>query len=162
MEKLFTKDKNYFLKKAQKDSQQGLLKQLIFELKNYYQCHFNPLRLNDPIMEILSGCDADISRLNDLYFKIAVTYRYNYSDNQLELLFDGGSQYEKYLKDWKLFFINEIKALLQMKRFTLLTLDLLYFNGATIFNKRKMNSILEEKYGLRILRNKKIIKLDAA
>ena len=129
--RLFLLDKNYILKQAQNDLRLELQAQLVDIVKLGYFNYFNPLRLKDDISVQVEKYEAEnLSFFDELYDILAGIYRYQIGDNQLELLFDGTSHYEKYVADWKYAFEGYIKDMCLRKNFILAVLELTVFHSA--------------------------------
>ncbi len=110
--KLFAADKNYILKEVQSEQMNLLLPKAVSEIISCYNVFHNPLGLQD---ELTNKLDSYIYRenpvLNSLYHDLAGFYRYQNADNQLELLFDGLSHREKFIKEWQGTFLHWIQEL---------------------------------------------------
>jgi hypothetical protein len=99
--KYFPLDKNYILKEAQDSRKEELLIALIEKVKRIYLTYHNPLGLeDDPILTIKNYKDNNTESLEYFYNALAGIYRFKFGNNQLELIFDGRSHYEKYQDDW--------------------------------------------------------------
>ena len=128
--RLFLLDKNYILKQAQSDLQLELQAQLVDMVKEAYFLQFNPLRLVDEMSELVESFKPiHLSFFDDLYEILAGIYRYQIGDNQLELLFDGKSHYEKYVIDWTEAFQGYVRDMCQKKNFILAALELTVFHS---------------------------------
>ena len=93
--RFFPFDKNYLLENAQMEQKDFLLKQLVQIVKEIYLLRYNPLGLKDKSIEkILSTTAYNFQELSVFYEELAGFYRYKYSSNQLELLFDGSDHSE--------------------------------------------------------------------
>ena len=100
--KLFTLDKNYLLKQAQEQLREHLLKELVEKVREAYVKNYNPLGLIDNTIECLIKAEKfEIEFLNHFYHELSGIYRYKHGENQLEILFDGTTHFDKYLRDWK-------------------------------------------------------------
>ena len=101
IQKLFPLDKNYILRQAQSVLEEEMIDRMIFELKRSYTFLFNPLRLMDQTYsQILDTYDFPRERVRMIYRQLCGIYRYKHGDNQLELLFDGRTHFEKFQEDW--------------------------------------------------------------
>ena len=106
--KLFKSDKNYILKKVQKESQSSLIKFLIATSINTYQKTTNSIGILDKTSELINNYNLKNSKdFIFFYNKISAIYRYNYGEVQLSFLWDGSSHEEFYRNRWKNFFKNE-------------------------------------------------------
>ncbi|WP_420388191.1 hypothetical protein [Roseivirga sp.] len=158
--RLFLLDKNYILKQAQSDLRLELQAQLVDLVKAAYFDCFNPLRLPDEVSEQVENFrPVHLSFFDDLYDILAGIYRYQIGDNQLELLFDGSSHYEKYLIDWKETFQGYVRALCQKKNFILAALELTVFH--TMENRielaqNRMKVAIFDHFELKVYKHKGI------
>lgn len=129
IEKLFPLDKNYILRQAQFSLEEDLIDLMIFELKRSYTSLYNPLQLVDlTYAKIIEATDFPRDRVKMIYRQLCGVYRYKHGDNQLELLFDGRTHFEKFQEDWTLAFTNYVKQLGQYEQYvkTMLRMTLLY------------------------------------
>lgn len=101
IQKLFPLDKNYILRQAQSVLEEEMIDRMVFELKRSYTFLYNPLRLMDQTYaQILDTYDFPRERARLIYRQLCGIYRYKHGDNQLELLFDGRTHFEKFQEDW--------------------------------------------------------------
>ena len=101
IQKLFPLDKNYILRQAQSVLEEEMIDRMIFELKRSYTFLYNPLCLLDQTYaQILDSYDFPRERARLIYRQLCGIYRYKHGDNQLELLFDGRTHFEKFQEDW--------------------------------------------------------------
>lgn len=99
--RFFKFDKNYILKEAQQAAREELLQQLISCVKQTYLIQNNPLGLvDDTVDTIQKAVQPQTNNLRDFYLILAGIYRFKHGNNQLELLFDGASHFEKYKMEW--------------------------------------------------------------
>ena len=129
IEKLFPLDKNYILRQAQFVLEEELLEQMIYELKRSYTYLYNPLQLMDQTYaRILDSFEFPTDRIRMIYRQLCGIYRFKHGDNQLELLFDGKSHFEKFKEDWENSFINYVKELGNHEQYvkTMLRMTVLY------------------------------------
>lgn len=147
--KLFKSDKNYILKKIQKESQTSLINFLVNQTIKTYDKKTNPLGLLDDIsINIKKFNFTNNKDFIFFYRKISTIYRYNHGEVQLSFLWDGSSHEEFYRKRWKIFFKNEIEIMCENYTF----LKTIIF--MTIFSK-KNNDISELQYNLSTFIRKK-------
>lgn len=103
--KLFPQDKNYILREVQFSTRKTLLSELVKSSKDYYLSHHNPLGLVDDIIErIRASKGFPYEAFDEFYHDLCAIYRYRFGETQLELLFDGRSQWEKHEDEWVAFF----------------------------------------------------------
>lgn len=129
IEKLFPLDKNYILRQAQFVLEEELLEQMIYELKRSYTYLYNPLQLMDETYSmILDTFDYPTDRLRMIYRQLCGIYRFQNRDNQLELLFDGRSHFDKFKDEWENSLIQWVKTLGMHEQYvkTMLRMTLLY------------------------------------
>src|SRR5690606_22891344 len=106
IDKLFPLDKNYILRQAQFVLEEQLMDQMICELKRSYTCLYNPLQLMDQTYsKILDTFEFPTERVRLIYRQLCGIYRFKNKDNQLELLFDGRSHFDKFTEEWGTGFI---------------------------------------------------------
>jgi len=112
IQKLFPLDKNYILRQAQSVLEEEMIDRMIFELKRSYTVLYNPLRLMDQTYsQILDTYDFPRERVRLIYRQLCGIYRYKHGDNQLELLFDGRTHFEKFQEDWSNSLVGYVKEL---------------------------------------------------
>jgi hypothetical protein len=112
IQKLFPLDKNYILRQAQSVLEEEMIDRMIFELKRSYTVLYNPLRLMDQTYsQILDTYDFPRDRVRLIYCQLCGIYRYKHGDNQLELLFDGRTHFEKFQEDWSDALVGYIQEL---------------------------------------------------
>jgi len=160
--RLFLLDKNYLLKQVQTDLRLELQAGLIGKIKDGYFQLFNPLRLIDEkSTQIENFQPIHFSFFDELYKILCGIYRYQIGDNQLELLFDGRSHYDKYVEDWKEAFIGYSNELIQKKNFILAGLELSVFHSPDNrieLAQNRMKVCIYEHFGLKVYKYKGIQK----
>ena len=165
-DRLFLLDKNHILKQAQQDLRLELQAALIDKIKEGYFVHFNPLRLQDDTSALVETYKpTHLSLFDELYNILCGIYRFKIGDNQLELLFDGRSHYEKYLVDWKEAFLNWIDELNRKSNFVIAGLELsVYYepNKKIQLAQNRMNLCIYEHFGLKLYKHKGIQKYEKA
>ena len=138
---------------------QGLL---IDRIKEGYFSHFNPLGLPDERSQTVKDFQAThLNHFDDLYEILSGIYRYQIGDNQLELLFDGRSHYEKYKIDWKDGFLKYARELSTKKNFIIAGLELTVFYSAgnrVELAKNRMRVAIFDHFGLKVYKYKGIRK----
>ena len=159
-DRLFLLDKNYILKQVQSDLRLDLQNKLIDLIKEGYYALFNPLRLTDASTEQIDGYAPMHQYLFDeLYDVVAGIYRFQIGDNQLELLFDGSSHYDKYVADWEDAFTAYINQLCTKKNFVLAGLELSVFHDEDKrieLAQNRMKVSIFDHFGLKIYKHKGI------
>ncbi|GAB2493879.1 MAG: hypothetical protein EP311_10615 [Cytophagales bacterium] len=129
IDKLFPLDKNYILRQAQFALEEELLDQMVYELKKSYTHLYNPLQLMDETYErILDTFEFPTDRIRLIYRQLCGIYRFRNGDNQLELLFDGRSHFDKFKEEWESTFLFWVKNLGQHEQYvkTMLRMTLLF------------------------------------
>lgn len=112
IQKLFPLDKNYILRQAQTALEEELIDRMVIELKRSYTFLFNPLRIMDKTYtEILGAEEFPRQRIRVIYRQLSGIYRYKHGDNQLELLFDGRTHFEKFQEEWTIALIGYVQDL---------------------------------------------------
>lgn len=112
IQKLFPLDKNYILRQAQSVLEEEMIDRMVFELKRSYTFLYNPLRLMDQTYaQILDTYDFPRERARLIYRQLCGIYRYKHGDNQLELLFDGRTHFEKFQEDWSGALVGHVQEL---------------------------------------------------
>lgn len=158
--RLFLLDKNYLLKQVQADLRLELQAMMVEKIKEGYFILFNPLRLVDEkTSQIEEFQPIHFTFFDDLYEALSGIYRFQIGDNQLELLFDGRSHYEKYVDDWKDAFNQYLVDLMQKKNFVLAGLELSVFHSPENrieLAQNRMKVCVFEHFGLKIYKYKGI------
>ena len=129
IQKLFPLDKNYILRQAQSVLEEELLNQMVVELKASYTQLYNPLQLMDATYRsILDRNEFPRERIRVIYRQLCGIYRFRHGDNQLELLFDGRTHFEKFQEDWITCLLAYVRQLGANEPYvkTLLRMTLLY------------------------------------
>lgn len=161
-QRLFLLDKNYILKQVQSDLKPEFQSRLVEKIKQGYFDQFNPLGLIDEVSELVGTYSTtEFSFFDELYANLAGIYRYQVEGNQLELLFDGRSHYEKYTNDWEEGFNNYLADLCQKKSFILAGLELTALHSPEKrieLAQNRMKVCIYEHFGLKIYKYKGIQK----
>jgi hypothetical protein len=164
--KLFTLDKNYLLKKAQEQLKEELLRELVEKVRDTYLDQYNPLGIVDTtIQDIIDSKTFDIGFLNRFYHKLSGIYRYKHGENQLEILFDGTTHYEKYIRDWKRTFHRWTHEFMVYRHFLRAILEGAFLNPCSSTHRLidvRLKLMLENYFGLRIYVYHGIRKIHAA
>jgi len=129
IQKLFPLDKNYILRQAQSVLEEELVDQMVVELKASYTQLYNPLQLMDhTYRSILERNEFPRERIRVIYRQLCGIYRYRHGDNQLELLFDGRTHFEKFQEDWTASLVDYVRQLGQHEPYvkTLLRMTVLH------------------------------------
>lgn len=152
--RFFKLDKNYILQEAQQAGRDELLQQLVAYVKQAYMQQHNPLGLvDDTILTIQQAEQPPIDKLQDFYNILAGIYRYKHGSNQLELLFDGASHFEKYQHEWAEAFAAWYKGFCQKPTFLKAVLEVSVFYPADrkgTLAEARMRAFISQHFDLRI------------
>jgi len=129
LRKFFPRDKNYVLEQAQFSVESSLLQYLVDYVKVEYLLRSNPLGIaDDTTKRIQEHNDTEYSHLHEFYINLAGVFRFKfYSDNQLEFIFNGGDDFEKYSEEWKTIFKSWAKEFCRHESFIRAVLELTVF-----------------------------------
>ncbi len=128
LQKFFPLDKNYLLEEVQLQLQSELLFQLFEKVKSAYQRLHNPLGLQDSFsLQIQHFQPTNLQSLQSFYINLAGVYRYKWGDSQLEFVWDGRDNEEKYKEDWVSFFEKCVNQFCQQELFVQAFLDVTVF-----------------------------------
>jgi hypothetical protein len=128
LRKFFPLDKNYLLEEVQLHLQDALLIQLFQQVKSSYERLHNSLGLKDSFsLKIQSYEPSSLQSLQIFYQNLAGVYRYKWGDSQLEFVWDGRDNGEKYREDWCLFFEKSVSQFCQQELFVQAVLDVTVF-----------------------------------
>jgi hypothetical protein len=151
--KFFPLDKNYLLEEAQLSLQDDLLTALTEKAKLRYEQHHNPLQLDDSFsLRIKTFQPRNLKPLSGFYQTLAGVYRYKFGDNQLELLWDGQSHFEKYRRDWANVFGHWTDEFCGRGQFVQAVLDLSVFlpeNRHAQLAENRMNFVMLQLFASR-------------
>jgi hypothetical protein len=127
--RLFPSDKNHILMEVQTSQRDTLLLELVSYVKGYYLHHYNPMGLiDDTILEINKQKDFPFEAFNEFYHDLAAIYRFRNGEVQLEFLFDGSTHHEKYTREWRDFFMQNVREFCVNKFFIRAVLDISVFH----------------------------------
>ena len=164
--KFFPFDKNYLLEQAQLESKQELLLEMVGLVKEIYLNRYNPLGLMDrSIQQIVETTEYSMVEVGELYDEMAGIYRYKYSSNQLELLFDGKDHIEKYQEDWKDAYLQWIQEFSRSKSFLKAVLEATIFYPKDVKSQRafsRLRLFISEQFGLKVYKYKGIVPIQIA
>jgi hypothetical protein len=166
IQKLFPLDKNYILRQAQSVLEEPLLDLMVFELKKSYTYLYNPLGLlDDTYGQILDSYNYPKERVKVIYYQLCGIYRYKFGDNQLELLFDGRTHFEKFQEDWSRQLLQWIRELGNHEQYvkTLLRMTILYDSETRAeWSENHCKAFVNEYFELKIIKRKGELKLKIA
>ncbi len=133
---------------------------LIEKIKEGYFTHFNPMRLQDDTTALIAAYrPAHLAFFDEFYDVLCGIFRYKIGDNQLELLFDGLSHYEKYLLDWREAFLTWVDELSAKSNFIIAGLELsVYYSPDKKIElaQNRMKLCIYEHFGLKLYKHKGI------
>ncbi|NVJ87184.1 MAG: hypothetical protein HWE15_12810 [Algoriphagus sp.] len=166
IQKLFPLDKNYILRQAQFAMEEELLEQMVYELKRSYTYLYNPLQLMDSTYAaILDNFEFPTDRIRLIYRQLCGVYRYLNGDNQLELLFDGKSHFDKFKEDWERSFLNYVRELGQHEAYvkTMLRMTILYDTESRAeWAENNCKAFINQHFGIRVIKRHGELKLKAS
>lgn len=158
IQKLFPLDKNYILRQAQTAAEENGITLMVEELIESYTQLFNPLRLvDDTYLQILTQTNYPLDGIAVIYRQLCGIYRFRYGTNQLEILFDGRTHFEKYQEDWLLQLRMWVKELGNHESYvkTMLRMTLLYDGeNRALFAENRCKSFVNEHFQLNIVKRK--------
>jgi hypothetical protein len=127
--KFFPRDKNYVLEEAQLSLENPLMTYLVDFVKVEHLLHNNPLGImDDPFLKIQHHKAKDFSHLQEFYLSLAGVFRYLfYSDNQLEISFDGQDEFVRYQQQWTETFKRWTRDFCKQENFRMAILELTVF-----------------------------------
>jgi hypothetical protein len=164
--RFFPFDKNYLLENAQMELKDSLLNQMVEIVKDIYLLRYNPLGLKDKSIEkILSTTTYNLEELSIFYDELAGFYRYKYSSNQLELLFDGRDHHEKYQDDWSETLKKWIVEFSKSKNFLKAILETAIFHPDNKQSQRaysRLKNYISDRFGIKIYKHKGIVPMKIA
>ncbi|MCH7403326.1 hypothetical protein ACFOUP_08240 [Belliella kenyensis] len=163
IQKLFPLDKNYILRQAQTALEDKALDLMVFELKKSYTALYNPLMLMDATYnQIIDTYDFPRERIRLIYRQLCGIYRYKFGDNQLELLFDGRSHFEKFQEDWILQFSTWLRELGRFEPYvkTMLRMTVLYDTESRAeWSENQCKAFVNQYFDLKIVKRNGELKL---
>lgn len=164
--KFFPLDKNYLLEEAQLALQENLLSQLVEKVKLAFERKYNPLGLEDAFcLKVKNYKSNNLKPLHNFYQNIAAVYRFRYSDNQLEFVWDGREHLEKYREEWVRDFIRWIDEFCKQELFVQAVLDLTVFlpeNRHADLAENRMNNFMLRQFEVRLHKTKGLVAMKVA
>lgn len=166
IDKLFPLDKNYILRQAQFVLEEELLDRMVCELKRSYTYLYNPLQLMDQTYsKILDTSDFPKERLRMIYRQLCGIYRFKNKENQLELLFDGRTHFDKFKDDWEMAIISWCQELGQHEPYvkTLLRMTVLYDTESRAeWAENHCKAFINHHFDLKVIKRQGELKLRIA
>jgi hypothetical protein len=164
--KFFPLDKNYLLEEVQLALQDHLLTQLIDQVKSEFEHRTNPLGLLDGFsLKIREYHCQNLKPLYNFYQNMAAVYRFKYSDNQLEFVWDGRDHQEKYGAEWTAAFKEWINEFCSQELFVQAVLDLTVFlpdNRHADLVENRMNNFMLRQFGVKLHKTKGLAAMKVA
>ncbi|WP_375578746.1 hypothetical protein ABWH96_17220 [Marivirga tractuosa] len=164
--RFFPFDKNYLLENAQMELKDSLLNQMVEIVKDIYLLRYNPLGLKDKSIEkILTTTDFNLEDLSTFYDELAGFYRYKYSSNQLELIFDGRDHQAKYKDDWTETLRKWIIDFSKSKHFLKAVLETAIFypdDKQSQLAYSRLKNYMTDHFGIKIYKHKGIVPMKIA
>ena len=166
LRKFFPLDKNYVLEEAQLSLESSLLQYLVDFVKVEYLLRANPLgMMDDMALKIQEHDSNDYRHLHEFYLNLTGVFRYKfYSDNQLELIFEGKDAFCQYQEEWTRQFSQWTKAFCKHDNFLRAVLDLTVFypvDSPLLMVDNRMNAFVTQFFEVRIHPQKGIMKKTA-
>jgi hypothetical protein len=90
-----------------------------------------------------------------IYRQLCGVYRYQQQDNQLELLFDGKSHFDKFKEEWEAAFISMIRQLGQNEQYvkTMLRMTLLFDTESRAeWAENHCKAFINQHFGIRVVK----------
>lgn len=166
LRKFFPLDKNYILEETQLSLKQSLLEHLVDYVKVQYLLSCNPLGLEDEIsLKIQRHESKDFRHLEAFYVSAMGIFRYTYyHNNQLQFLFDGKNDSEKYQQEWSVQFKKWTKEFCRNQNFLRAVLDLTVFypiDSPLLMVDNRMQAFISQFFEVKIHPQKGIVKKTA-
>lgn len=164
--KFFPLDKNYLLEEAQLALQEKMLMAMVEEVKIAYDKVNNPLGLEDDFtLKVRDYIPSNLSPLTNFYVTFAAAYRFKFSDNQLEFVWDGRDHLDKYHEEWPRVFKQWIREFCKQELFVQAVLDLTVFlpeNQPTELAENRMNNFMLRQFGVKLHKTKGFVPMKVA
>ena len=136
---------------------------MIIELKKSYTFLFNPLQIMDQTYsKIINSKEFPLDRLRLIYRQLCGIYRFRNGNNQLELLFDGRTHFEKFQEDWKVALMDYLTQLGQHEQYvkTMLRMTLLYDTETRAeWAENNCKSFINQFFDLKIIKRQGELRL---
>jgi hypothetical protein len=146
--------------------QDHLLTQLIDQVKSEFEHRTNPLGLLDGFsLKIREYHCQNLKPLYNFYQNMAAVYRFKYSDNQLEFVWDGRDHQEKYEAEWTAAFKEWINEFCSQELFVQAVLDLTVFlpdNRHADLVENRMNNFMLRQFGVKLHKTKGLAAMKVA
>ncbi|MFY0687595.1 MAG: hypothetical protein JXQ90_10550 [Cyclobacteriaceae bacterium] len=165
LQQSFDHDRNYIVKQMQQDMQLDLSNLAIQRAVDNYLAYENPMGLiDDFVLQLQNIKQFNTDFLKEFYFTAASLFRFLYIDNQLEFVWDGRSQYEKYQDDWSNTFLSWIDKFHNTRSFSKIILKgaVLHQDQRTEFLQNSLIRILLSEFKVKRSTKGTIIKAKAA
>ena len=164
--KFFPLDKNYLLEEAQLFLQDELLHRLIEQVKSEFEQRSNPLGLLDSFsLKVKNYTCQNLKPLCSFYQNLSAVYRFKYSDNQLEFVWDGRDHQDKYKAEWTSTFVEWITDFCKQELFVQAVLDLTVFlpqNRHADLAENRMNNFMLRQFEVKMHKTKGLVAMKVA
>ncbi len=107
----------------------------------------------------------NLKPLYSFYQNIAAIYRFKYSDNQLEFVWDGRDHQEKYKTEGSATFAEWVSDFCKQELFVQAVLDLTVFlpeNRHADLAENRMNNFMLRQFGVKIHKTKGLVAMKVA
>jgi len=107
----------------------------------------------------------NLKPLYTFYQNLAAIYRFKYSDNQLEFVWDGRDHQEKYKVDWSATFVEWVTEFCKQDLFVQAVLDLTVFlpdNRYAHLAENRMNNFMLRQFEVKIHKTKGLVAMKVA
>jgi hypothetical protein len=159
-------DKNYLLEEAQLSLQEVLLSSLVEKVKLAFEQRHNPLGLQDAFcLKVKNYKSHNLKPLYNFYQNISAVYRFKYSDNQLEFVWDGREHLAKYNEEWITSFNQWIEEFCKQELFVQAVLDLTVFlpqNRHADLAENRMNNFMLRQFEVKLHKTKGLVAMKVA
>lgn len=156
------------LEQVQLTQRDDLLSVMVEEVKRAFETEANPLGLEDKFAAKIRRYQITPRKLKPLfnfYLHLAAAYRFKFSSNQLEFMWDGRDQLEKYHEEWPQAFKKWTIEFCRQELFVQAVLDLTVFlpkNRNTELAENRMNNFMLRQFGVRLHKTKGLVPMKVA
>jgi hypothetical protein len=168
VQKFFPLDKNYLLEEVQLALRDELLVAMVEEVKRAFETEANSLGLEDKFAAKIRRYQITPRKLKPLfnfYLHLSAAYRFKFSSNQLEFIWDGRDQLERYHEEWPQAFRKLIGEFCKQELFVQAVLDLTVFhseNPNSELSGNRMNNFMLRQFGVKLHKTKGLVAMKVA
>jgi hypothetical protein len=168
VQKFFPLDKNYLLEEVQLALRDELLSLMVEEVKRAFETEANPLGLEDRFAAKIRRYQITNRKLKPLfrfYLHLSAAYRFKFSSNQLEFMWDGRDHLDRYQEEWPNAFRKWIGDFCKQELFIQAVLDLTVFhseNPNSELSENRMNNFMLKQFGVKIHKTKGLVAMKVA